>query len=155
MQKEQMTAFWRRFLRATERPPDLPLPEAFHFAQEQALADALLSLVLAGQKRATTSCLRAYEVEGDALPQAGDWAIVTDFAGTPRCVIETTAVTVLPFGDMTYEICRREGEDDTLASWRQNHLSSFTAEGKELGYAFGEDTPVVFEDFEMIYSACE
>ena len=51
----------------------------------------------------------------------------------------------------TYDIVKREGEDDNLESWRQGHIRFFTAEGKDLGYTFGEDMLVVFEDFEVVY----
>lgn len=52
---------------------------------------------------------------------------------------------------MTYDICKREGEDDSLESWRAGHIKYFTQEGKQVGYDFREDMPVVFEDFEVVY----
>lgn len=51
---------------------------------------------------------------------------------------------------MTYEIARLEGEDDTLESWQKTHQQFFTEEGKELGYIFSENMPVVFEEFKVI-----
>ena len=78
-------------------------------------------------------------------------SILTDFDGKPHCVIRTTAITVLPFCGMTYEICKREGEDDSLDSWRASHIRFFTEEGRLLGYAFSENMPVVFEDFEIVF----
>jgi uncharacterized protein YhfF len=29
---------------------------------------------------------------------------------------------------MTYDICKREGEDDTLASWHEGHIRYFKEE---------------------------
>ena len=52
---------------------------------------------------------------------------------------------------MTIDICKREGEDDTLESWQQGHRHFFTEEGKAMGYEFSETMPVVFEDFEVVY----
>jgi uncharacterized protein YhfF len=52
---------------------------------------------------------------------------------------------------MTYDICKREGEDDTLESWQKNHKKFFTEEGKAIGYKFTENMLVVFEDFELLY----
>lgn len=69
----------------------------------------------------------------------------------PKGVIETTNVRILPFKDITYDICRLEGEDDSLESWRRGHISFFKEEGKELGYKFSEEMPVVFEEFEVVY----
>lgn len=41
--------------------------------------------------------------------------------------------------------------DDSLDSWRANHIRFFTEEGRLLGYAFSENMPVVFEDFEIVF----
>ena len=81
----------------------------------------------------------------------GDYSIVTDWAGTPCCILRITAVTVLPFCEMSYGICSREGEYETLESWQRGHRRFFTEEGAELGYEFAEDMPIVFEEFEVVY----
>lgn len=60
-------------------------------------------------------------------------------------------MTILPFKDMTFDICKREGEDETLESWQRGHIRYYTAEGKQLGYEFTEDLPIVFEDFKVVY----
>ena len=143
--------FWDSFLLETGKNVNTEYIECFHFERTEELANRLLELVLSGQKQATSSSLYAYEIEGDRIPQQGDYSIVTDWVGTPRCVIETTAVTVLPFNKITYEICKREGEDDTLESWRDGHIRFFIHDGKELGYTFSEDMPVVFEDFRVVF----
>lgn len=147
-----MTAeeFWRRFLRETGRGEDTRFSEVFAFAEGET-ADKLAGLTLAGRKRATTSCLEAYCAEGEALPEKGELSVVTDGKGEPKCVIETTEVTVLPFGEVTWEICRREGEDERLETWRETHRRIFTEEGRRLGYDFTDETRVVFEDFRVIY----
>jgi uncharacterized protein YhfF len=143
--------FWQKFLQDTGRGPDTRPFECFHFELSERLANALLELVLSGKKRATASSLKSFESEGSPPPKPGDLSVVTDWDGTPRCVIETTAVAVLPFRDITFEICSREGEDDNLESWRRGHRRFFTEEEKELGYTFDEDMLVVFEDFRVIY----
>jgi len=108
-------------------------------------------MVLSGQKRATASSLFSCENEIGNIPQAGDYSIVTDWDGIPRCVIQTTAVCILPFNEMTFEICQREGEDDSLESWQEGHRGFFNAEGEKLGYVFCETMPVVFEDFRVVF----
>ncbi len=144
--------FWQDFLSKTDRSPETRFLESFHFDMTEESANHLLGLVLTGKKRATASSLLAYEKAGLRVPQTGDFSIVTDWSGAPRCVIETTAVNIYKFRDITFEICSREGEDENLESWRNNHISYFTEDGKELGYEFSEDMPVVFEDFKMVYS---
>ena len=113
---EAQEAFWQKFLAASGRDSSTPCYDCFHFCLDEKSANELLELVLAGKKRATAGSLPSYEREGVRSPQAGDLSILTDFDGKPHCVIRTTAVTVLPFCGMTYEICKREGEDDSLDS---------------------------------------
>lgn len=143
--------FWHDFLVETKQDPNTPYIEAFHFELTEKLANELLELVLIGQKQATASSLFAYSQEGSRMPQVGDYYIVTDWHGLPRCVIETTEITILPFKDITYDICKREGEDDNLESWQRGHRTFFINEGKALGYQFSEDMPVLFEDFKVVY----
>lgn len=152
MSNPAVETFWQAFLKDTGRPADTKYYSSFYFDLTEKWANALLELVLSGKKRATASALPALQADGQPLPQVGDLSIVTDFAGTPRCVIETTAVTILPFREMTYEICSREGEDDTLESWQEGHIRFFSEEGKNLGFEFSWDMPVVFEDFEVVYA---
>ena len=116
--QEKIDMFWETFLRETKRNETTKYLEVFHFELTEKWANELLRLVLIGQKRATASSLLNYEIEGERIPKVGDLSIVTDWEGVPRCVIETTEITIIPFSDITYDICKREGEDDTLESWR-------------------------------------
>ena len=143
--------FWHRFLVEKRLPQDNTYFDCFHFVLTEKWAEELLRLVLLGQKKATASSLYAFEKENLRLPEVGDFSIVTNWAGEPKCVIRTSKVRILPFREMTYDICKLEGEDDTLASWQRGHQRFFTEEGKELGYEFTEDMPVVFEEFEVVY----
>ena len=124
--------------------------EKWHFEVTEEACNYLLDLVLKGQKKATSSALIGYELDGENIPAVGDMSVITDWDGNPRCVIRTINVRVLPYRDITLEIARLEGEDDTLDSWRSNHERFFREEGKELGYEFSEDMGVVFEEFEVV-----
>ncbi|MCL2057423.1 MAG: ASCH domain-containing protein, partial [Oscillospiraceae bacterium] len=104
--------FWQEFLSVSNKDKSTEYFECFHFELTEGLANKLLDLVLIGKKKATASSLLAFEIEGGKMPQVGDLSIVTDWDGNPRCVIETTAVTILPFNEITFDICKREGEDD-------------------------------------------
>ena len=123
----------------------------FPFGNNKSLANTLLEYVLSGKKSATSSSLLSYKKGKERLPAVGDLSIITDWSGVPKCIIETSAVTVIPFKDMTFDICGREGEDETLESWMTNHKRFFKEEGKESGYPFSEDMPVVFEDFTVVF----
>ena len=143
--------FWQEFLAFAGLDTNTKYISCDHFHFTEEWANKLLQLVLDGKKTATTSSLPAYEVEGDRIPQVGDYNIITDFYGVPHCVIKITAVTILPFNEMTFDICKREGEDECLETWQDGHRHAFTEEGKMVGFEFTEDMPVVFEDFEVVY----
>jgi len=141
--------FWREFLKKTGRSPETTYYESFHFTSDERLANELLALVLEGKKRATSSSLLCY-AQGEE-PKPGNLSIVNDWDGNPHCVIETKAVQVIPFCEMTFDVCSREGEDECLETWREGHRSFFSQDCVEMGYEFTEDMPVIFEDFEVIY----
>lgn len=124
--------------------------EKWHFELTENACNYLLDLVLKGQKKATSSSMPGYQVSGENVPKEGALSVITDWNGTPRCVIRTTRVRVIPYKDITFELARLEGEDDTLESWQKNHEKFFTEEGKELGYQFSENMEVVFEEFEVV-----
>jgi uncharacterized protein YhfF len=143
--------FWNQFLESQNLPKDTPYFEIFHFHFEEKWANELLRLVLIGQKKATASSYYAFDKQGLSLPKVGDYSIVTDFANHPKCVIQTKNIRMILFKDMTYDICKLEGEDDSLESWREGHIRFFSHEAITLGYVFSEDMPVVFEEFEVVY----
>lgn len=124
--------------------------EMWHFGMTEEAADALLRLVLQGKKKATSSSLRGYEAEGEPIPEAGSRSVITFWDGTPGCIVETVRVSIIPFCDISYDMAMLEGEDDSLESWQKNHRRFFEEEGKQLGYSFDENMPVVFEEFEVI-----
>jgi len=151
-QKAEIREYWQRFLAATNQDQDLAYLDCFYFGRTEEGSNGLLALVLNGSKKASTSCLPYYEIHNEKIPEAGDLSIVTDGQGTPRCVIETTHVTIMPFKDVTFDICKREGEDDNLQAWQDTHFAIYEAEGKAEGYHFTWDTPIVFEDFKVVYT---
>jgi uncharacterized protein YhfF len=143
--------FWNRFLEVNHLSTDTRYVDVYHFELTEYWANELLRLVLIGQKKAAASSLESFKLRNEPLPKIGDLNIVTDFHGNPKCVLRTTQVTILPFKDLTFDIVKREGEDDTLESWQKGHEKFFTAEGLDMGYSFTKEMLVVFEDFEVVY----
>lgn len=129
---------------------DITNMEHWHFEMTERAANFLLALVLSGKKRATSSSFLGYEIDGTPLPKSGERSVITYWDGTPGCIIETKNVRIIPYREITYDLAKLEGEDETLESWQDTHSRFFTEEGKELGYRFTEDMPVVFEEFEVI-----
>lgn len=143
--------YWKKFLSDTNRTADITYFEAFAFGINEIIANNLLNLVLCGIKTATCSSKIEYEITNTRIPQIGDLSIVTDWNGIPKCVIETTHVSLIKFNEMTYDICMREGEDKNLETWIEGHTQHFTASGKKLGFEFDNNMEIIFEDFSVVY----
>ena len=94
--------------------PNIDELEHWHFELTESACNQLLDLVLAGRKRATSSSLLSYRMEGEEIPKAGDLSVITDWDGVPRCVVMTTAVRVMRYGDITFDIAKLEGEDGII-----------------------------------------
>jgi len=120
------------------------------------MADELVELVLAGAKRATAGALWSYEHEGEAIPQVGGFSVVTDSAGSARCVIRTSQVDLVAFDEVGEEFAAAEGEGDlSLKHWRDGHWHYFGLELADIGRSPEPDMPVVCERFELVFAAEE
>jgi uncharacterized protein YhfF len=144
--------FWDVFRRAhPEVAADTPY-DVWHFGDDQELADKLYPLVLRGVKRATASLLWEYEREPDAMPKPGGYSVITDFAGAPQCVVQTTDVRITPFDQVDAQFAFDEGEGDrSLEYWRNAHLEYFSGRCQALGKTLSMDMPVVCERFRVVY----
>lgn len=141
---------YRETLPPGERPA---LAGAFSFGDTPVLADTLADLVYVGEKTATAEAKWTFEAAGESLPEPGDHWVVLDGSGEPRCVIQTTAVEVVPFVDVTADHAAAEGEGDgSLASWRLSHVRYYRRTLPE-GRSFDPGMPVVCERFRVVYRA--
>lgn len=136
-----------------ERDSSAPVrSNCYHFSDTQESADYCLALVLSGDKRATTSVLWAYEAEEEPLPEVGQLDVITDFAGTPCCLIETTGVEICPYEDVGETFAFEEGEGDkSLASWRSVHWEFCRQECVALGREATLDMPLVLQRFSLVH----
>ncbi|HUF48625.1 MAG TPA: DUF2784 family protein [Vicinamibacterales bacterium] len=143
---------WADYLAHAGRPASTPLPPVWHFCDNEADADLCAALVLAGRKRATAPSRWFFESQGLAPPQPTDLDIVTDGRGVACCVIRTTAVRTVPFGDVSAEHARLEGEGDlSLEYWRRTHRAYYARELARAGLAPTEDMAVVCQYFEVAF----
>lgn len=145
-------AFWSEFLDTTGRSADTPIDDVFHFDDNEVDADLLGRLVLDGVKRGTASLAWEYEDDDEPTPQQGDLSVVTDWAGAPLCVIETTRVDVVPFDDVDEDFAAAEGEGDgSLRHWREVHEAYFARVCERLGRTPSAQMDVVCERFEVVF----
>lgn len=114
--------------------------------------DELAALTLRGVKRATSSAHALYAAEGEPLPETGAYSVILNSREEAVCVIRTTAVTIVPYCRVSAAFAAMEGEGDrSLEHWRKVHESFFTRELARAGLLFTQDTPVVCEEFEVVY----
>ncbi|MGV3190164.1 ASCH domain-containing protein [Streptococcus sp. 11273D007BT] len=117
-----------------------------------AQADELACLVNQGKKTATASAYDLYLLEGEPLPQVGSYDVILDSKDQAVCIIEITSVYLVPFGDVSPEHARKEGEGDlSLSSWRKSHRQFFSPYFKEKGLEFSETSLIVCEEFRKVY----
>ena len=146
--------FWQGFCAAVGEDRSARFYEAFHFDDNERSANALAELVLAGVKRATACLLWSYESAGILPPMPGALSVVTNWGGKPLCVIETGAVEVVPFEQVTAEFAATEGEGDgSLEYWRRAHWAYFGRACGRIGREPSQVMPVVCERFGAIYKA--
>ncbi len=114
--------------------------------------DELADLVVRGIKTATSSAFALYELEGEAVPKAGDCSVILDSQDNAVCIIRDVRVLVIPFNEMTPELAALEGEGDcSLQYWKKVHTDFFIQEMSSAGLEFTEDMKVVFEEFEVVW----
>ncbi len=147
-----IAAYWKRFSAATGNTDSTRFYDVAYFGDSEALANALADLVLKGIKRATAGSLASFEHEGKRPPRPGDFSIITNWAGAPLCVIETTRVDVVPFDQVTAEFAATEGEGDgSLEYWRAAHTAFFSRECARIGEVFSESMLIACELFHVVY----
>ena len=141
---------------ASVTPESLPLIE---FAFPGPLRDALVSAVIGGQKVATASLQREYDLDGTPLPVPGQQSVVVDSNNRPVAVIEFTSVAVVPLSDVDVLHAADEGEGfNSVAQWRAAHERFWHSD--EMRQALGDPTftvddttPVVLERFRVVERA--
>ncbi|HBP25402.1 MAG TPA: hypothetical protein DD618_00400 [Acholeplasmatales bacterium] len=96
IKNEKAKAFWKQFLSAENLPKTTKCEDVFAFGWTPEIAKKLAELVRSGKKRATTSCLRAFEIEKAPLPAVGGYSVIIDWYGNPMAIIRNTKITILP-----------------------------------------------------------
>ena len=123
--------------------------EAWAFGEA---ADKLADLVVRGIKTATCSAYDLYGIEGEPIPEAGEYSVILDSKDEAVCIIRTTKVTVIPFNKVSEEHAFKEGEGDrSLEYWREVHESFLSRELASVRLEFNEETKVVCEEFEVVF----
>ncbi len=125
----------------------LPAPkDVFNFGgTSPALADERLLLAIQGKKTATTS----WPVPDPLYWGVGDLSVILDGKGAPQALMRTTSFVQCRFRDVEEEFALAEAEGDYEA-YRSGHIEFYR--GQNRGHEFGEESIVLCERFEVIYS---
>lgn len=125
---------------------------AWHFDDNEKAADALVKLVLSGEKKGTSSNLWVYEKKGEVIPQVEELSVILNWQGEAKCIIQTVNIEIIPYEDITEEFAAMEGEGDkSLAYWKSVHKPFFTRECARVGVVFDDSMSVICETFDVVY----
>jgi uncharacterized protein YhfF len=151
--KKSIDRFWQQFLN-THELGKLPCPPSFYFCDNRQDADACATLVVKGIKQATAPSLWWVDTHKENRPEVGDYHIITQWDGTPVAVIQTTAVAVIPFGQVGAGFAYAEGEGDrSLAQWQEVHRAYYAGEMDCEPSEITDDFAVVCHHFQTVFCA--
>ena len=136
------------FMQEASEQLGIKLPQTpatvYTFGDSPALADKLLSLVIAGQKTATT--------DWPARPRSwgsGDLHVILDGAARPAALVRSKEAVEKKFLDVDDGFAWEEGGGDrSLRNWREEY-SAFWKRGSN-GSRWNDDEKVLCEKFEIV-----
>jgi len=146
--------YWEKFLKDSNQNPDevgFSGEMSFEVEKNPVASAERLALVLGGKKTAMFSAYDSYEINMENLPVSGEMYIVEDSEGEPRAILELVGVSVIPFGDISWELASRDGEDSNLEEWREKTRDLMEDEAAICGFDFTDSSKVVCEIFRIIY----
>lgn len=150
--KSTLEKFWMEFLKLNPDNDKKQLPESFYFCDNEKDANECADLVINKIKRATATSLWWFEKNNQPLPKVGDQAIITDWNGNPKAVIESIKIEPTPYNEITPEFAEIEGEGDkSLEYWKKVHKAYYQREMEPYGEKFDENMIIICEHFETIY----
>lgn len=151
MKNESANQLWNEFKKTKPNAPSEY--DVWAFGDSKEMADELASLVLKGIKTATASNYILYDLENESYPYPGLHNVILDGSAEAVAIIETTAVKVVPFDEVTEEHAYSEGEGDrSLAYWRAVHETFFTKEFAAIEQEFNDKMLVVCERFNLVFT---
>lgn len=152
MRTEAVARFWAGFCSANPAvDPAVPY-QVWYFGNSSEMASELAELVLSGKKTATAASVAMNKLRPEDAPVADGYSVVTDFEGSPLCVIRTEEIREIPFEEVDEIFAAEEGEGDlSLEHWRRVHRDYFTNEARQHGLQFDERSMICCERFKILF----
>jgi uncharacterized protein YhfF len=128
------------------------------FADPGPLRDELTALALAGGKTTTATLLVEYEIDGDALPVAGQLDVLIDSDGRNIAIVETLSCRIARLADVDDRHAIDEGEGyANAAEFRITHEAYWNTYLDQIRDGLGDptftltdDTLIVLERFRIV-----
>jgi uncharacterized protein YhfF len=153
MKSEIVSEFWQEFCRQNQNVNPNEDYQVWFFGDSQEMSVELANFVIFGTKRATASLSLINKLQPENAPINNGYSVVTDFAGKPLCIIQTTEICEVPFLEVDFNFAKAEGEgDENIEDWRKGHRDYFTKECRESGFEFNETMLVCCEKFKLLFS---
>ena len=152
---DHIEAFWHGFLNSNSCPKNANdlYQVAYQIGGDEEDANEGAKLILSGEKTATSSLLWELEENGESLPKVGDICVIEDGMRKPVCVVQTTWVDTIRFGDVDASFALDYSETDgTLEDWYKVFGDYYSEKCAAMDRDLTEDTPLVCERFRVIYS---
>ncbi|MDH4223855.1 MAG: ASCH domain-containing protein [candidate division Zixibacteria bacterium] len=147
--------YWQDFIRSLADKESVPSSYAvYYFGNRKQLADELAELVRTGIKTATSTLFWEFEHDCEPMPRVGDFTVVTNWEGEPRCIIEIMEVEMKKFSETDEQFAYDYGEGErTLAWWKEDMSQYYTKLCEKIGKTFSENITLVCERFRVLYAA--
>ncbi|MEM6297746.1 MAG: ASCH domain-containing protein [Bacteroidota bacterium] len=150
---ESVKVFWQAFQKRNPEHGNFPCPEPWHFCDNQKDADECADLVVRGIKQATSPSVWWYEKNQHDFPEVGELNVITNWAGEPKAVIQTTKLEFVSYQEVTAAYAFVEGEGDrSLEYWRKVHWEYFQREMSPYGEHPTPEMIIVCEYFQTVYT---
>lgn len=153
MENSTARNMWGDFLDAHLEYAFVEAPKVIHFFDNEKDANHSLELVLNNTKKAMSHSLLGLQNRNEPLPKIGSFIVLTDWEGTAKCIVKTTAVKLKPLFSIDVDYAELEGEGDkSLDQWKNMYWNYFTRELSPFGRVPKESMIVVCVTFEKVYS---
>lgn len=153
MENSTARNMWGDFLDAHLEYAFVEAPKVIHFFDNEKDANHSLELVLNNTKKAMSHSLLGLQNRNEPLPKIGSFIVLTDWEGTAKCIVKTTAVKLKPLFSIDVDYAELEGEGDkSLDQWKNMYWNYFTRELAPFGRVPKESMIVVCVTFEKVYS---
>lgn len=139
--------FWNKY--KSEHGLDNIEASAWQFGADP---NTLANLVAEGKKTGTCSLYKLYEIDGDELPQVGQYDIILNKEDMPVAIIQTKKVEIEQMDKVSEAFVISEGEGDgTYQYWWDAHVEFFSEIVKEYeDVTFDTSDKLVCETFEVV-----